>query len=436
MSSRRLASPFTFVALTLLAASAVLSSSSVSFAAQPDARAEPDGGAVEGAEAGADLTASPAAEPSSPAPTSPASPAPSTPTASIAPTPPPLEPQPVVDPTIPPVGRAAPPTEAATRSDAPVRVGLEVFAEYMYRSTESAGAGSSTWFHAFDAPRIHGAVEGVLGDVRGRVVIEALRSATEGALLGVAGDSLVLRAREAYVAYRPTPMLEASAGVIPTLTIPELDGTWMLRPVAPSGLEASGLGSPADLGAKVRFDAPGRYGWAAVAVTNGEGYASRELNRGKNIEAALEIHPLPRGALLPLGVFASYTSGSTGTVSARADRLSSGLVWQGARVRAGALFTYAWGVAQSGTQRAALASSFLRVEPVSRLLVGARFDTWIRDSSGSNVVNTLWLSAGYRIADPLEVFLVGSRHLPTTRAQAELPGADAWSARAVARVVF
>jgi hypothetical protein len=313
-----------------------------------------------------------------------------------------------------------------------------VFAEYSYRRTSGPRQGS-TWFHAFDVPRVHAAIEGAYDDtLRGRVLLEAVRSASEGALIGVAGDSLVVRVREAYGAYRPFEALEIAAGVVPTLTVPELDGTWMLRPIAPSGLEANALGTPADLGAKARFDLPSRHGWLAVAATNGEGYTSRELNRGKNLEGALEVHPFARGALLPLGLFTSFTSGSTSTVSAPADRSTSGLVWQGTRVRAGVFFTYAWGVAQSGTQHAALGSAFVRVEPIARLLAGARVDVAVRDvkTGPADAISTVWLTAGYRLADPVEVFLAGTRTVPTARAEVEVPGADSWSLRVIGRVVF
>jgi hypothetical protein len=349
-------------------------------------------------------------------------------------------PPPAVAPALsaPPEGRAAPPTEAATRGSGRLRAGLEVFAEYSYRRTSGPGV-AKAWFHAFDVPRVHAAIDGAYDErLRGRVLLEAVRSASEGALVGVAGDSLVVRVREAYGAYRPLEVLEISAGVVPSLTVPELDGTWMVRAVAASGLEANGLGAAADLGAKARLDIPGRHGWVAVAATNGEGYTSRELNRGKNVEGAVEVHPFPRGALLPLGVFASYTAGSTSTVSARADRLTSGLVWQGLAVRAGAFFTYAWGVAQAGTQRAALGTAFVRVEPVSRVLAGARVDVAVRDVSAApaDSISTVWLTAGYRLADPAEVFLAGTRTIPTARAEAEVPGADAWSLRVIGRVVF
>lgn len=266
-----------------------------------------------------------------------------------------------------PLGRAAPPTEAATRSTGRVRAGLEVFASYTYRNY------GNSWFHQFDVPRVHGAVEGEYEGVRGRVVLEAVRSASEGALIGVSGDSLVVRVREAYAAYRPVTPLEISAGVVPTMTVPDLDGTWMLRAVAPSGLENGGLMAPADLGAKARVDLPAGYGWVGSALSNGDGYTSRELNRGKSFEGATEIHPLPfvaGHALEPFGILASYVSGSTGTSLARANRLTGGLLWQGERIRAGAYATYAWGVAQLGTQNAFLVSGFLRIEPISRLLFG------------------------------------------------------------------
>ncbi|MBX3204396.1 MAG: hypothetical protein KF764_04975 [Labilithrix sp.] len=336
-----------------------------------------------------------------------------------------------------PIGHAAPPTEAATHGAGPVRAGLEVFAQYSYRNLVGPG-NNQTWFHAFDVPRAHAALEGELDGARGRVVLEATRSASEGSLLGVAGDSLVLRIREAYGAYRVVAPLELSAGVIPTLTVPNLDGTWMLRPVAPSALEASGLMSAADLGAKARVDLPRGFGWLAAAAYNGDGYTNRELNRGKTFEGAAEVHPLPNGALRPLGVFGSYVAGSTGTSLARADRVTGGLVWQGSRVRGGAYFTHAWGVAQLGTQRAMLASAFVRVEPVPRLLLGARADHTIRDSavSPTDAFTTVLGSVGYRVALPVETFLALSRSIPTARAQSEVPGSNAWELRAIVRVVF
>lgn len=334
-------------------------------------------------------------------------------------------------------GRAAPASSAGTTGLAlKVRPGFEVFAEYAYRRTKFQN-GDSTWYHVLDVPRVHLALAAEAGDARGRVVIEGVRSAAEGALLGVAGDSLVLRAREAYAAYRFW-WLEGSAGIVPKLTLPELDGTWMMRAVSASPQEQSGILPPADVGATVRLTLPDAFGWAGVGVYDGEGYTSRELNRGKNFEIAASIHPLANSLVGPLALFASYELGSSGTGLARADRATGALLWQGKRIRAGVATTYAWGVEDDGDRRSLVGNLFVRAEPIERLLLGARADRfWLDTNADSDAtVTQITATVGYRLADPLEAFLVGTRSLASDSAQAALPGTDYWEARAVTRIVF
>jgi len=89
-----------------------------------------------------------------------------------------------------------------------------------------------------------------------------------------------------------------------------------------------------------------------------------------------------------------------------------------------------------------LLSGFVRVEPVHRLLLGVRADHAVRDASPDppdsplDAVSTLWGTVGYRVVTPLESFLALTRAIPTTRAQAELPGSNAWELRVIGRVVF
>jgi hypothetical protein len=313
--------------------------------------------------------------------------------------------------------------------------GLEVFVEYDLRVTHS---GTTTdWFHNFDVPRAHGSLTGEYGPARARLLIEAVRSASEGALLGVAGDSLVLRLREASAGYRQGEWLAIDAGVVPTLTVPELDRSFNLRAVAATPLESTALASPADLGATARVNFPKAFGHAAIGAYNGEGYTGRELNRGKNLELATLVHPLAGGEAAPLGILASYVIGSAGTGKARADRLTGALVWQGARLRAGAAITYAWGVGENGLQRSLLLDGFVRAEPIDRLLFGLRAYSWTRDTAivGDRIVGVTG-AAGYRIADPLESFLAVTRTLPGAAAEAALPGINRWDMRVIARVIF
>ncbi len=335
-------------------------------------------------------------------------------------------------------GVAGPPTSAGTTPLAFfVHPGIELFAQYAFTLTYPS-TGSSTWFHDFEVPRVHASVEAEYGPVRGRILLEGVESANEGALTGVGGDSVVLRVREAYAAWAPLKGLDVLFGVVPTLTIPEFDGTWLLRTIAPSTLENSGLVSPADLGGTLRYRFPEKYGWVAVAAYDGEGYTSPELNRGKNVEIAAELHPLPHGALLPLAVFGSYVGGSSGSDSARSDRVTGAVLWQGRRVRAGFDYTYAWGVGDDAVQSSTITEGFARVEPIDRLLLGAQGSYWIRNTGApsTDAITTIIGSVGWRIADPLEVHLAVTRALPTAFTQSELSGSDYLELRAVTRVVF
>lgn len=335
-----------------------------------------------------------------------------------------------------PEGKAAPPTAAGT-TGLKVTPGLEVFAQYGLRKTATLD-GQSPWFHIFDVPRVHASVTGEFGPATGRIVLEAVRSASEGALIGVAGDSLVLRLREAWGGYRYKEWFSAAMGVVPTLTVPELEGTWRLRVVGPAPIEQTGMLSPADLGITGRFNFPKNYGYIAAGVYNGDGYARRELNRGKNVEVAAAVHPLPGGAARPLAIFGSYVIGSSGTGLARADRLTTSLLWQGVRLRAGAGMTYAWGLADDGARRSVLLDAFARIEPVDRLMIGLRGAYWNRDIEGAEpdtMVNVTG-SVGYRIVRPLETHLAITRQLPSEVAQSALAGSDFWEFRFVSRIIL
>ncbi len=329
---------------------------------------------------------------------------------------------------------AAPPT-AAGNTGLVVRPGVEVFAQYAARVTDTALLGND-WSHRFDLPRVHAALTGEYREARARVVLEAVRSAADGSLMGIDGDSFVFRVREAYVGWNGRS-LRIQAGVVPTLTVPEIEGTWRLRAVAPTPLEQTTLGSPADLGATVRFDLPRTFGWVGVGAYNGDGYNNRELNRGKNVEVAASVHPVPWRPMQPLAVLASYTIGSTGALATRADRFTGAVLWQGDAVRAGVTGTIAWGVGADAGQRSYVLEAFARVEPVERLLTGLRVSWWQRDHrADDNHVTTILGTVGYRVLDPLEVFAAVSRQFAGATADALQPGTDQWEFRLVTRGVY
>jgi hypothetical protein len=316
-----------------------------------------------------------------------------------------------------------------------VTPGLDVIAAYSFRALRPSSA-DATWFHAFDLPRAHASLAGEAGPARGRVLVEAVRSASEGALTGVAGNSLVLRLREAYAGFRARPWLTVDLGLVPTLTVPVLDGAFGQRALGPLTLEATGLASPADLGATARLELPGGYGTFAAGAYNGEGYANQELNRGKNVELAAEIRPAPR-SLGELSAFASYVVGSSGAGRVRTDRLTGAVLLRHDRVRGGLTATYAWGVDDAGSRRAVTGELDARVEPWGDLLLAGRASVWLRAASVSDDrVLGVTGAIGYRLARPLEAFVAVMRSLPDEAALAALPTTSFWDLRLVSRLVL
>ena len=149
------------------------------------------------------------------------------------------------------------------------------------------------------------------------------------------------------------------------------------------------------------------------------------------------MHPVHVDGLRAITVFGSYIVGSTGTASARADRLTAGLLWEGAKVRGGVVYTYGWGLEDRGDRTTWLLDAFVRVEPVARLIFGARVARWQRNTDeATDRITTVLGSVGVRWIDPLETHLAVERNIPGARAQDALPGADTWDFRLIVRAIF
>lgn len=320
-----------------------------------------------------------------------------------------------------------------------VTPGLELFAQYAARVDMPTNA----WFHRFDLTRGHVSLQTAWRGARARVVLEAVRSASEGALIGVATDSFVFRVREAFVGYTydfsvARGLIDARAGVIPTLAVPVLEQAWGLRAVAPTMLESAGLLAPADLGTTVRYHFPRHFGSIAAGAFNGEGYTGRELNRGKNIDIAAELRPLAfLSAARPLTLFFAASFGSLGTAATRSDRLVAMLAWNDRWLAVGASFTYGIGLNLRSAQETYLVDAFARLELFEFWLLGVRFSWWQRAIDDPSDRLAIFLATmGARIVKPLEVFVAVSRSFPGAHFADALPGQDHWELRVVGRAVF
>jgi len=273
---------------------------------------------------------------------------------------------------------------------------------------------------------------------RARVTLESVYSTSGASLLGVGGNSIVLRLREAWVAYNPWDFLEFQVGLVKTLAHPYVEDSWRLRVVDRVGIERQALAPPSDLGIVVRGHLPGGYGTLAIGAYNGDGYMMRELNRDKNIEFTASIHPLAdiQGAE-PFNVLLSYTLGTEGASSSRANRLHAGLLWDGKRIGAGATFTWVWGLDGLGDREGYLISGFLRGEPVDNLLLAFSGSHFRRDVDfAAASISTVMGAVGYRFIDPLSLFLSVDRQFAASAAKAANPGADVWTIALTAKAFF
>lgn len=331
-----------------------------------------------------------------------------------------------------------PDTQADAEPKLVLRPGLEVFAGYRLTLTNATDDGSTEWFHEFALERAFATLEATYGDASSRIILEAVPSADPGALVGVSGDSFVARIREAWAGYRFFRALDLRLGIVPQFTLPQLRDLERLQPIGRNPLEAYRVLSAADLGATLAFTLPARYGVLGVGVYNGEGYESRELNRGKNLELFTRVHPLAHWpAAAPLGVALAYQHGSTGTGSARANRATAILFWEAETLSAGVAGAYIWGFENDGARDAWFGEAFARADLFEHLIVGGRGAYFGRDTdNGDDNVLALLGTVGARAMQGVELYLSLERRIPGIDTELALPNTDDWRFQLTGRVTL
>lgn len=322
----------------------------------------------------------------------------------------------------------APPLGTATGST-PItfELGAQVFGEYRL-SFPAQG----DWFHELDVPRmfVHGGVR--YGIAMGRVVLEGTRGTGDGALSGVANDSLLVRVREAWAGLAVLDGLEIRLGMIPSLVTPTLTQMWNLRAANRIALRELGLMAPTDLGGSIVYRLPQRWGFIGVSYLNGEGYTSREINRGKNLELALEIHPLAfLEGFEPLNLFAAYSNGSLGAGASRSDRFVSQLSWNQAEWGAGFGATYVLGWETFGDREGLVLEGWARARFFDHLLVGAHVFTADRNLAEGDQLTQMTLLVGGRLTDAFRAFAAVDGRFADSVAGPRLPGWETWQVRII-----
>jgi hypothetical protein len=284
---------------------------------------------------------------------------------------------------------------------------------------------------AFSVPRAQAGVEVSWQGAEARVLVEGVYATKGGALLGVSGDSLTVRVREAWAGYT-WRFLSARLGLVSSVLVPELEKAFEFRQLAADGLEAHGLLAPADYGARLTAQLPLDLGLVGVSLTNGEGYTARELNPGKNVELAAVIHPVPGGALAPLSLVGLATFGSTGLPPVSTQRYGGGAQWSSPAWGAGVNVFSAHGLLGDPTRTGLLVQAFARATLFEHLLLAAKLTSLRRDMTTDDSVTDLLAGVGARVAF-VDVFLAWQQTLLSGAARAALPGVEAGTLRLVVR---
>ncbi len=285
--------------------------------------------------------------------------------------------------------------------------------------------------NTFSAPRIQAGLDAAWLGASARVLLEGAYATSGGALIGVSGDSVVIRLREAWGGYQ-WRFLEGRLGLVPTLAIPELERAFRFRGLSADALESTRLLAPADFGATLKVHLPLELGWLGAGLTNGEGYTSRELNPGKNFEFTGLLRPFAGTRAAPLEVVLLGVVGSTGLPEIASTRVGGGVQWSSPRIGAGVSGFYARGLLADSGREGAVAQGFVRATLFGHLLLAARAQWYQRSLAADDAIFDGLLGVGGSVAF-LEAFIAWARTVTVGAARTALPGLDAHELRVVLR---
>lgn len=218
--------------------------------------------------------------------------------------------------------------------------------------------------------------------------IEAVRSATPESLLGVDGNSLLVRVKHAY-GHAQTQLGpihgEVRLGMIPDAWIEALERNYDFRGLSPTLSEGGLFFDTSDLGGGLVLSTRGEGFFSkdairlSVAATNGEGRNEIERNRGKNVTAALSVQPVVAnflGSDFRVGLHGFYRYGSLGVGAARNDRGGLGFSARHDRFELGGEWIRAMGYLGQSERNASGLGAWLGGSVIDGWLGGAlRFDT-------------------------------------------------------------
>jgi hypothetical protein len=225
----------------------------------------------------------------------------------------------------------------------------EVFAGYRYNTV--GGEGFSEF--VLDRGEIGtGLTWKPLQRVEGGVVlaVEAVRSAGPQSLIGIQGNSLVVRLLETYgnLAIHASPIdIGLRVGLVPERWIQQVEKGYDTRGLLALGSDDGRFFDRSDLGATLTLS-----GWKGLVELdleyfNGEGRAQQELNAGKNTTVMATVSPLRRQTKkgpMTLSLRGGYRDGSLGVASLRNHRGAAAATFASPWAYAGFEYAHALGI--------------------------------------------------------------------------------------------
>lgn len=172
--------------------------------------------------------------------------------------------------------------------------------------------------------------------------LEGIRSAGQDSLMGIDGDSFILRVKRAWGSYqleKSSWSLVTRIGLIPDLWHLRIMSAFPLRALGASQGEREGFQDTSDLGASWTLSAYDQS--IFLSVSNGEGRRYPEQNQGKNVLIGLQLSAPLFEHRTYLSI--AYQDGSKGPSSSRNHRLYGVVCWPSSRLNLGITGTYAWG---------------------------------------------------------------------------------------------
>ncbi len=214
---------------------------------------------------------------------------------------------------------------AATSAHAAARADAQLFTGYRLDAPAEADLYDEYFLDRAEVGLSLGA------DAGAELRLEAVRAISRQSLVGVDGDSLVVRVKRAWAWYALAagPLtVQLDGGLVPDPWVEGLERAYPLRGLSPLLVESGGFFDTSDLGLRLGLRTWEDRVRVGGAVLNGEGRNERERNAGKNITATLSVTPLrvdAGNAPLSLSLHGVYRSGSVGVGAARDDRLGGAL---------------------------------------------------------------------------------------------------------------